>query len=93
MLAALLEARQRMAIREAPDPPLAPGCIAVAPKAVGICGTDLHAYLGTMEHRVPYPAILGHELAGVVAELAPDVAGFTPGDPVAVDNVWACGHC
>ena len=93
MLAAVLDARQQMAVRDVPPPPLTPGCVAVSPKAVGICGTDLHAYLGTMEHRVAYPAILGHELAGVVAEVAPDVQGFGPGDPVAVDNVWACGRC
>jgi len=82
-----------MAIREVPEPPLTPGTIAISPKAVGICGTDLHVYLGTMERRVPYPAILGHELAGIVAEVAPGVQGFAPGDPVAVDNVWACGRC
>lgn len=93
MLAAVLEARQKMSIRKVPDPSLAPGCIAISPKAVGICGTDLHVFLGTMEHRVPYPAILGHELAGLVAEAAPGVEGFAPGDPVAADNVWACGAC
>lgn len=93
MLAAVLEARQHMVVCEVLDPLLLPGHVAIAPKAVGICGTDLHVYLGTMEHRVPYPAILGHELAGTVIEAAPDVYGFRPGDPVAVDNVLACGHC
>lgn len=93
MLAAVLESRQTMVVRELPEPPLRPGCVAVAPKAVGICGTDLHVYLGTMEHRVPYPAVLGHELAGIVTDVADGVAGFRPGDPVAVDNVIACGHC
>jgi len=93
VLAAVLEARQRMVIRHVPDPPLRPGCVAIAPKAVGICGTDLHVFLGTMEHRVPYPAILGHELAGTIIEAADDVSGFTPGQPVAVDNVLACGQC
>lgn len=93
MLAAVLEARGQMAVREVPEPPLRPGCVAVSPKAVGICGTDLHVFLGTMEHRVPYPAILGHELVGTVIEAADDVEGLQPGDPVAVDNVWACGRC
>lgn len=93
MLAAVLEARQRMAVRHVPDPTLIPGHVAIAPRAVGICGTDLHVYLGTMEHRVPYPAILGHELAGTVIEAAPDVSGLRPGDPVAVDNVLSCGRC
>jgi len=93
MLAAVLESRGRIAVRDLPDPPLRPGHVAIAPRAVGICGTDLHVYLGTMEHRVAYPAVLGHELAGVVTEAADDVQGFQPGDPVAVDNVLACGRC
>jgi len=93
MRAAVLESRQTMVVREIDEPPLRPGCVAVEPKAVGICGTDLHVYLGTMEHRVPYPAVLGHEFAGVVVEAADDVDAFAPGDPVAVDNVINCGHC
>jgi len=93
MLAAVLESRQSMVLRDLPEPPLRPGHVAIAPKAVGICGTDLHAYLGTMEHRVRYPTVLGHELAGIVLEAAEDVHGFRPGDPVAVDCVIACGRC
>lgn len=93
MRACVLESAQTMAIREVDEPVLVPGHVIVAPKAVGICGTDLHVYLGTMEHRVPYPAVLGHEFAGVVVEAADDVEGFAPGDPVAVDNVINCGHC
>jgi 2-desacetyl-2-hydroxyethyl bacteriochlorophyllide A dehydrogenase len=91
--AAVLEAREHLVVRQMDDPPLRPGHVAVAPRAVGICGTDLHVYLGTMEHRVPYPAILGHEFAGEVIEAADDVQGLAPGEPVAVDNVIACGRC
>ena len=93
MLAAVLEARERMVVREMPEPSLRPGHVAIAPRAVGICGTDLHVFLGTMEHRVPYPHVLGHEFAGVVAETAADVEGLQPGQPVVVDPVVACGHC
>jgi len=93
MQAAVLEAAERMVVREVEDPVLRAGHVMVAPKAVGICGTDLHVYLGTMEHRVPYPAVLGHEFAGIVVEAADDVEGIAPGDRVAVDNVLYCGHC
>jgi len=93
MRAAVLESREQMVVREIDDPPLRPGHVAIAPKAVGICGTDLHVYLGTMEHRVPYPAVLGHEFAGVVTEVADGVEGFAPGDPVVADDVLACGRC
>ncbi|MFW6161431.1 MAG: zinc-dependent alcohol dehydrogenase [Planctomycetota bacterium] len=93
MRACVLETAQSMVIRDIAEPPLKPGHVMVAPRAVGLCGTDLHVYQGTMEHRVPYPAVLGHEFAGEVVEAADDVEGFAPGDPVAVDNVIDCGHC
>jgi len=93
MLAAVLEARAKMTVMEIDDPPLRPGHVAIAPRAAGICGTDLHVYLGTMEHRVPYPIVLGHEFAGVVTEVADDVQGITPGDHAAIDPVVACGRC
>ena len=93
MKAAVLEAAEQMAIREIGEPALTPGHVAVVPRAMGICGTDLHVYLGTMAHRVPYPAVLGHEFAGEIVGVAPDITGFAPGDRVAVDNVVSCGHC
>jgi len=93
MLAAVLEGAGRMVVREMAEPSLRAGHVMIAPKAVGICGTDLHVYLGTMERRVPYPAVLGHEFAGIVVAAADDVQGFSPGDAVAVDNVLHCGAC
>ncbi|MFP4055804.1 MAG: zinc-dependent alcohol dehydrogenase [Candidatus Brocadiia bacterium] len=93
MQAAVLDSRRSLSIRELDDPPLRPGHVAVAPKAVGICGTDLHVYLGTMEHRVAYPAVLGHEFAGLVVEVADEVEDLEPGQPVVVDPVLPCGRC
>ena len=58
--------------------------------ASGMCQTDLHgrdAYYNT-----PYPAVFGHEGAGVIAAVGRDVAGLKPGDHVVMSFPW-CGAC
>lgn len=63
--------------------------------AGGICGSDLHYFLdggfGTV--RVREPIILGHEFAGTVAALGPDVLGLAVGDRVAVNPSNPCSAC
>lgn len=54
--------------------------------AVGICGSDMHAYLGHDERR-PAPLILGHEAAGLV------LAGPVAGKNVTVNPLVTCGTC
>ena len=58
---------------------------------IGVCGTDLHAYLGEQAF-FSYPRVLGHELAAEVVE-APDGSGFAAGDPLVVMPYLACGEC
>lgn len=72
-----------------------PGEVRVAIKAGGICGSDLHYYLhgGTASIRLREPMALGHEIAGVVAELGDGVSHLTVGQRVAVNPSRACGHC
>ncbi len=60
---------------------------------VGICGTDLHIYHGDMDRRVGPPQVIGHEMAGVIAEVGGDVEGFAPGDRVVVRPLDYCGAC
>ena len=75
-----------MEFREAPEPVPADGEVLVRVKAVGICGSDLHAYHGHDPRRVP-PLILGHEAAGAVA------SGSRSGEPVVINPLITCGHC
>ncbi|PWG12164.1 alcohol dehydrogenase [Streptomyces sp. V2] len=62
-------------------------------QAAGICGADT----GTVRNPAPatgFPVTPGHEVAGVVAEVGPDVAGWAVGERVTVG--WfggSCGHC
>lgn len=61
-------------------------------RAVGICGSDLHGYLGLTGRRTP-PMIMGHEFTGVVAALGEQVTDFAIGDRVACYPVDFCGTC
>jgi L-gulonate 5-dehydrogenase len=88
---ALLEP-QRFEIQERPVPTPGPGEVLIKVRAVGICGSDLHAYRGNQPF-VTYPRVLGHEVAGQVADLGPGVDTLSAGDRVCVDLVINCGHC
>ncbi|HVM68580.1 MAG TPA: zinc-binding dehydrogenase [Gaiellaceae bacterium] len=59
--------------------------------AVGICGTDLHSYVGEWDR--PTPLVLGHEGAGVVEAVGDAVTGVGPGDRVVLSWAPACGTC
>jgi Zn-dependent alcohol dehydrogenase len=59
--------------------------------ASGVCHSDLHVVHGV--HPTSLPVVLGHEGAGVVEEVGPGVAGFTPGDHVLLTWLPYCGHC
>jgi aryl-alcohol dehydrogenase len=59
--------------------------------ASGVCHTDVNVTRGSLA--IPLPAILGHEGAGVVRALGPDVSKLAVGDHVVVAAVPHCGHC
>jgi 2-desacetyl-2-hydroxyethyl bacteriochlorophyllide A dehydrogenase len=77
-------------------------CIPVAPAAgevqirvshCGICGTDLHVFHGAMDHRVTKPAVIGHEMSGVIETVGEGVTGWAAGDRVTVRPLDSCGAC
>jgi S-(hydroxymethyl)glutathione dehydrogenase / alcohol dehydrogenase len=59
--------------------------------ACGVCASDLHVVDGDMPE--PLPLVLGHEAAGVVAEVGPGVDSLASGDHVVLALVPACGRC
>jgi L-iditol 2-dehydrogenase len=61
-------------------------------RAAGVCGSDLHGFLGRSKKRVP-PLVLGHEFAGEVSAVQAGVSGVAPGDTAAVYPIISCGFC
>ncbi|MEM7539808.1 MAG: alcohol dehydrogenase catalytic domain-containing protein [Chloroflexota bacterium] len=59
----------------------------------GICGTDLHIFLGHMDQRVDIPQVVGHEMSGIVAEVGSNVTAWQAGDPVVVRPLDPCNDC
>ena len=87
MQALVYTANEEMAFREEADAaPLDAGEALIEIDAVGICGSDMHAYLGHDPRRVP-PLILGHEAAGQVLD------GPLSGKRVVLNPLITCGHC
>ena len=69
------------------------GEVRVAIKAVGICHTDLVIASGALG--LQFPAVLGHEGAGIVDAVGPDVTSVKPGDKVLLtfNSCGGCRHC
>ncbi len=70
----------------APEPVPAAGELLVRVEAVGVCGSDMHAYLGH-DARRPAPLILGHEAAGTI------IGGARDGERVTVNPLVNCKSC
>jgi S-(hydroxymethyl)glutathione dehydrogenase/alcohol dehydrogenase len=93
--------KTRAAIVESKDAPLrieevdlsdpGPGQVRIKVEACGICRSDIHAIEGG--ESVRFPAVLGHEAAGVVDAIGPGVEGLTEGDRVILSWTPACGEC
>jgi L-iditol 2-dehydrogenase len=84
----VLEAPERIELRKMVAPTPAPGHTSLAVRTVGICGTDLSIFHGTIP--VAYPRIIGHEIVGLVEESSDDLP---LGTRVLVNPNVACGSC
>jgi len=84
-------------IEELPVPVPGPGEVLVKVLACGVCHTDLHAADGDWPVKPKLPFVPGHEVAGVVAALGPEVTRLKEGDPVGVawlhDACLGCEYC
>ena len=90
MRAALVTGRQKLELREMPEPKPEDGKAVVEIAYCGICGTDLHAY----QSGEPYnPAICGHEWSGTISAAGKHIGSLKEGDRVGVGTSRACGQC
>ncbi|MEV6103538.1 Zn-dependent alcohol dehydrogenase [Streptomyces sp. NPDC051940] len=79
----------RLAEIDLPAP--GPGQVRVRLAAAGVCHSDLSLSNGTLKQ--PAPAVLGHEGAGTVTAVGPDVTAVAPGDRVVLNWAPSCGSC
>ena len=95
MRAAELVAPLKFRLTEMPTAEPGPGEVQVRVEAVGICGSDLHAYSEGAVGSTPnvYPMVLGHEPAGTIVTTGPGVTGLAPGDRGALEPALYCYHC
>ena len=72
-----------------------PGEVQVRIEAVGVCGSDLHAFTEGAVGSTPnvYPMVLGHEPAGRIVKTGAGVTGLAEGDRGALEPALYCYHC
>src|SRR3954447_2574140 len=88
---------ERLELVERPDPAPGEGELLIAPSAVGICGTDVEIFEGSLAYfrmgLASYPIVPGHEWTGEVVDVGRGVAGFAVGDRVVGEVAIGCGVC
>lgn len=95
MLAAELIAPMKFRVTETAIEDPGPGDVQVRVEAVGVCGSDVHAYTEGAVGSTPnvYPMVLGHEPAGRIVKAGAGVSGLVPGDRGALEPALYCYHC
>lgn len=100
MKAAVLRDVAHMVLDDLPTPVPGPRDVVVRVTAVGLCGTDFHIFEGHANYHTDRvgrvvslrdaPQVLGHEIAGEIAECGADVRDLQVGDPVVIDQGRNC---
>jgi threonine dehydrogenase-like Zn-dependent dehydrogenase len=86
MQALVYTGTQKLIYREEKNPKLLTGESIIKVTASGICGSDMHAYHGKDDRRIP-PLILGHEISGIIDK------GKKSGKKVVLNPLITCGSC
>src|SRR5438445_11462091 len=92
MLAAVLQAPRRLELLRRPEPVARRGEARVRVAATAVCHTDLEIYTGR-HPGVRLPVVMGHEATGVVEAIGEGVERLSPGQPVLLNPIIACGDC
>jgi len=91
-VAKLARGEGNVGLLDVPVPAVQPGHVLIEVKATGICGTDIHILHG--EYVASPPVIMGHEVAGIVAEIGNGVHNCQVGDRVTCETYfYVCGQC
>ncbi|MGD9650075.1 MAG: L-threonine 3-dehydrogenase [Dongiaceae bacterium] len=94
---ALVKAKSETGLwqQEVPNPKIGPNDVLIKIKKTAICGTDLHIYKwdAWAARTIPTPMVVGHEYAGVIAEMGSEVKGLKIGQRVSGEGHITCGQC
>ncbi len=94
MRVAVLHGKEQIRVEEVTPASLRAREVRVQIEAALTCGTDLKVFKrGYHAKMLIPPTVFGHEFAGVISELGPNVTGWHVGERVAVANSAPCGHC
>jgi L-iditol 2-dehydrogenase len=94
MTAAVLYGKEDVKIEKVPIPRVGEGEVLIKVEVALTCGTDLKVYQrGYHARMIVPPALFGHELAGVIEEVGPNVRGFKKGMRVVALNSAPCQMC
>jgi len=95
--AVVLEAPQRMVLKEFPLPKIGPQEGLLKVEMVGVCSSDVGIYRGKASRTSrPYPIIMGHEIFGTIAEIGEEASkkhSVKIGDRAIVEYAFGCGEC
>ncbi len=91
MRAAVFHGKGNIRIENVEKPRPGPDEVLVAPRAIGICGSDYHIFTG--HWKIETPLILGHEFTGTVVETGSKVQKFKKNDRVVIEPAITCGKC
>jgi threonine dehydrogenase-like Zn-dependent dehydrogenase len=87
-----LESPGQIRVQDIPAAKRGENEILIKVRSLGICGSDIGAYLGK-NPLVKYPRVIGHEVAGEVIEVGTNEAEFAVGDHVVLEPYVYCGKC
>lgn len=91
--AAVYRGNKTFTVSAVTTPPPAADEVQIDVAYCGICGTDLHIYLGHMDRRVGFERTIGHEMSGVIAAVGDGVSNLRAGQHVVVRPLDHCGDC
>ena len=83
---------ETMEVQNVPDPGVGPGEVLLEISAAGICGSDIHGFLGHSERRKP-GLVMGHETVARIAEVHPSVKGWRVSERVSFNPLVSCRAC
>ncbi|WP_027483298.1 zinc-dependent alcohol dehydrogenase family protein [Deinococcus pimensis] len=83
---------QRPELHEVPDVTPDPDGVVLRVGATGVCRSDWHGWMGH-DPDIRLPHVPGHEIAGTIVAIGPNVRRWHEGDRVTLPFVCGCGHC